>query len=109
MQGEILVLRLCGLRRRHHFGYPLVDYSGEYLRSLHDPCPHAALSDAEMQSPDLVGRILDFTRLTLPLLEWGWAAMDEEPPALLPIWTSARRLPKPDFGKALRQGLCPIL
>ena len=58
---------------------------------------HAALSDAEMQSPDLVGRIVEFARLTLPLLEWGWGAMDEEPPAPLPIRTSARRPPKPDF------------
>jgi uncharacterized protein (TIGR02453 family) len=58
---------------------------------------HAALSDAEMQSPDLVGRILDFARLTLPLLEWGWAAVDDELPAPLPIRTSARRPPKPDF------------
>ena len=58
---------------------------------------HAALSDAEMQSPDLVGRILDFARLTLPLLEWGWAAVDDELPASLPIRTSARRQPKPDF------------
>ena len=58
---------------------------------------HAALSDAEMQSPDLVGRILDFARLTLPLLEWGWAAVDDELPASLPIRTSARRPPKPDF------------
>src|SRR6516165_6113129 len=58
---------------------------------------HAALSDAEMQSAQLVGHIVDFARLVLPLLEWGWAAVDDEAPAPLPIRASARRPPKPDF------------
>ena len=58
---------------------------------------HAALSDAEMQSAELVGRIVDFSLLTLPLLEWGWAAVDDEAPAPLPIRASGRRQPKPDF------------
>lgn len=58
---------------------------------------HAALSDAEMQSPKLVDRIVRFTRTALPLLEWGWAAAGREAPTPLPIRTPARPLPKPDF------------
>jgi len=58
---------------------------------------HAALSDAEMQSPALVDRIVDFARTALPLLEWGWAVVDGETPATVPIRTPARPLPKPDF------------
>jgi uncharacterized protein (TIGR02453 family) len=58
---------------------------------------HAALDDAEMQSPELVGRIVEFARLALPLLEWGWAAADDEAPAPLSIRAGARRLPQPDF------------
>ena len=58
---------------------------------------HAALSDAEMQSAELVGRIVDFARLMLPLLNWGWAAVDDEAPAPLPIRAFARRPPQPDF------------
>jgi hypothetical protein len=50
-----------------------------------------------MQSAQLVGHIVDFARLILPLLEWGWAAVDDEAPAPLPIRASARRPPKPDF------------
>jgi uncharacterized protein (TIGR02453 family) len=58
---------------------------------------HAPLSDAEMQSPGLVDRILGFTRTAWPLLEWGWAAADDEAPAPLVIRAPARPLPKPDF------------
>ena len=58
---------------------------------------HAGLSDAEMQSPALVERILDFARTAWPLLEWGWEAADEERPAPLLIRTPMRPLPKPDF------------
>jgi uncharacterized protein (TIGR02453 family) len=58
---------------------------------------HAALSDAEMQSPALVDRTLGLARSMLPLLEWGWAALDDEAPAALPIRAPARPLPKPDF------------
>jgi uncharacterized protein (TIGR02453 family) len=58
---------------------------------------HAVLSDAEMQSPKLVNRIVDFARTALPLLKWGWAAIDQEAPAPLPLRASARPLPKPDF------------
>ncbi len=58
---------------------------------------HAPLSDAEMQSPALVGRVVEFARAALPLLEWGWAAIDDDAPAPLPIRIPARPLPKPDF------------
>ncbi|HXO16249.1 MAG TPA: hypothetical protein VN835_07885, partial [Steroidobacteraceae bacterium] len=58
---------------------------------------HAALSDAEMQSPALVDGIVDFARTALPLLEWGWAVADDESPAAVPIRTPGRPLPKPDF------------
>jgi uncharacterized protein (TIGR02453 family) len=58
---------------------------------------HRALTDAEMQSAALVARIVAFARLALPLLEWGWAALDDEAPGPLPIRAPARPLPKPDF------------
>ena len=58
---------------------------------------HAALSDAEMQSPMLVDHIVGFARTALPLLEWGWAAADDEVPAPVPIRALTRPLPKPDF------------
>jgi uncharacterized protein (TIGR02453 family) len=58
---------------------------------------HTALSDAEMQSPVLIDRILGFARTAMPLLEWGWAAMDVEAPASLPIREVVRPLPKPHF------------
>ena len=58
---------------------------------------HAPLTDAQMQSPMLVDRILDFTRTVLPFLEWGWAAVDNDCLSALPIRPLARPLPKPDF------------
>jgi len=58
---------------------------------------HAPLSDGEMQSPELVGRILGFARTAWPLLEWGWAAIDADGPAPLVIRTPMRPLPRPDF------------
>ena len=58
---------------------------------------HAPLSDAEMQSPALVDRVVAFTRTALPLLEWGWAVVDGETPAAVPIRAPSRPLPKPDF------------
>jgi len=58
---------------------------------------HRLLSDGEMQSPALVDRIVDFARTVLPMLEWGWAAVDDEVPPPLPIRKPARPLPKPDF------------
>jgi uncharacterized protein (TIGR02453 family) len=58
---------------------------------------HAALSDAEMQSPALVDRVVDFARTALPVLEWGWAVVDGEMPTSVRIRAPARPLPKPDF------------
>ena len=57
---------------------------------------HAALSDKEMQSPAVVDHIVDFARMALPLLEWGWAASEDDmPPLVIPM--PARPLPTPDF------------
>jgi len=58
---------------------------------------HRMLSDTEMQSSALVDRIADFAHTVLPLLEWGWAAADDEVPPPLPIRKPARPLAKPDF------------
>jgi uncharacterized protein (DUF2461 family) len=58
---------------------------------------HRPMSDTEMQSPTLVDRIADFAHMVMPLLEWGWAAADDEAPAPLQIRKPARPLPKPDF------------
>jgi uncharacterized protein (TIGR02453 family) len=55
-----------------------------------------ALTDAEMQSPDAVSRIVDFAAATRPLLEWGWAAAEDPPPPLT-LKLPTRPLPKPDF------------
>jgi uncharacterized protein (TIGR02453 family) len=73
-------------------GIPIADYVG--WKSF---TAHASLTDAEMQSPALVDRIIDLTRTALPLLEWGWAVADDEMPPPLPIRKPARPLPKPDF------------
>ena len=57
---------------------------------------HAALTDREMQSPAVVDHIVDFARLALPLLEWGWSAIEDDmPPLVIPM--PARPLPPPDF------------
>lgn len=58
---------------------------------------HAPLSDAEMQSPQLPQRVLDFARTVLPLLEWGWEAASDETVAPIVIRAPRRPLPKPDF------------
>ncbi len=58
---------------------------------------HAPLSDAEMQSVAVVDRVLSFARTVMPLLEWGWAAIDDDIPPPLTIRAPARPLPKPDF------------
>lgn len=58
---------------------------------------HRALSDAEMQSPTLVDRVVEFARAVMPFLEWGWAAIDDEAPTPIAIRAPARPLPKPDF------------
>jgi uncharacterized protein (TIGR02453 family) len=56
-----------------------------------------ALSDAEMQSPDLIGRIVDFALAARPLLDWGWAAEADDIPPPLTLKMPARPLPAPDF------------
>jgi uncharacterized protein (TIGR02453 family) len=56
-----------------------------------------SLSDTAMQSSELVGRIVDFTAAAMPLLEWGWAAADQDLPPPLVLNIPARPLPKPDF------------
>ncbi len=58
---------------------------------------HTPVSDGEMQSPAVVDHIVDFARTVLPLLEWGWAVIDDPTPAAVPLRSSARPLPKPDF------------
>src|SRR5437868_5522415 len=73
-------------------GTPVAEYVG--WKSF---TAHRMLSDAEMQSPALVDRIGDFAHTAMPLLEWGWAAADDDIPAPLPIRKPARPLPKPDF------------
>jgi len=73
-------------------GTPVAEYVG--WKSF---TAHRALSDAEMQSPTLVDRIVGFAHTVMPLLEWGWAAIDDEMPASVPIRAPARPLPKPDF------------
>ena len=73
-------------------GTPVADYVG--WKSF---TAHRMLSDTEMQSPVLVDRIADFARTVLPLLEWGWEAVDDEVPPPLPIRKPTRPLPKPDF------------
>jgi len=55
------------------------------------------LSDAEMQSPDLIGRIIDIALATRPLLDWGWAAEADDIPPPLALRMPTRPLPKPDF------------
>ena len=73
-------------------GTPVAEYVGWKSFTAHHP-----LSDAEMQSQALVDRIADFANLVMPLLEWGWAAVDDEMPPPLPIRKPTRPLPKPDF------------
>ncbi|MGH7060262.1 MAG: DUF2461 domain-containing protein [Stellaceae bacterium] len=73
-------------------GTPAADYVGWKSFTV-----HLGLSDAEMQSPALVDRIVGFARTVMPLLEWGWAAIDDEAPPPLVIPARNRPLPKPDF------------
>jgi len=56
-----------------------------------------AVNDEEMQSPELVGRIVEFAVSALPLLDWGWAAEADDTPPPLALRMPARPLPKPDF------------
>ncbi len=73
-------------------GTPAAEYVGWKSFTV-----HAALTDAEMQSAALVDRIVGFAHTVMPLLEWGWAAIDDAVPAPLAIRAPARPLPKPDF------------
>jgi len=73
-------------------GTPVADYVG--WKSF---TAHHRLSDAKMQSAALIDRIADFALTVTPLLEWGWAAADDEMPPPLPIRKPTRPLPKPDF------------
>jgi uncharacterized protein (TIGR02453 family) len=56
-----------------------------------------AIDDAEMQSPGLVARIVDFALATRPLLDWGWAAQADDNPPPLTLKMPVRPLPAPDF------------
>jgi uncharacterized protein (TIGR02453 family) len=58
---------------------------------------HVALDDALLQSPGAVDRIVAFARTVMPLLEWGWAAIDDQLPPPLTIRAPRRPLPEPDF------------
>jgi len=73
-------------------GTPVAEYVGWKSFTV-----HAGLSDAEMQSPAVIDRILAFARTVMPLLDWGWAAIADETPAPVTIRAPARPLPKPDF------------
>ena len=55
------------------------------------------LTDTEMRSPQVVERIIEFARTVLPLLEWGWDALDDDRPPPIVIRDPARPLPPPDF------------
>ena len=56
-----------------------------------------AISDMDMQSPNLADRIVEFARAALPLLEWGWAAEADDIPPPLALKLPTRPLPPPDF------------
>jgi uncharacterized protein (TIGR02453 family) len=73
-------------------GTPVAEYVG--WKSF---TARTALNDAEMQLPTLVDRVVGFAHTVMPLLEWGWAAIDDEIPLSVPIRAPARALPKPDF------------
>jgi uncharacterized protein (TIGR02453 family) len=57
----------------------------------------APLSDADMQSPALVDRIIEVALATRPLLDWGWAAEADDIPPPLALRMPTRPLPRPDF------------
>lgn len=56
-----------------------------------------AITDTEMGSPDLIGRIVDFALTARPLLDWGWAAEVDDIPPPLALKMPTRPLPPPDF------------
>ena len=64
------------------------------LEIVHCPCRPERCRDA---IAGVVDRILDFAHTAMPLLEWGWAAVDDEGPASVPIRALVRPLAKPDF------------
>jgi uncharacterized protein (TIGR02453 family) len=55
------------------------------------------VNDIELQSPDLVGRIVEFAAAAQPLLDWGWAADADDIPPPLALKMPTRPLPAPDF------------
>jgi uncharacterized protein (TIGR02453 family) len=55
------------------------------------------VSDSELQSPDLVARIVEFALTVRPLLDWGWAAEADDIPPPLALKMPTRPLPRPDF------------
>jgi uncharacterized protein (TIGR02453 family) len=55
------------------------------------------LSDADLQSPDIVDCIVDIALATRPLLDWGWAAEADDIPPPLALKMPTRPLPAPDF------------
>jgi uncharacterized protein (TIGR02453 family) len=57
----------------------------------------ATLDDAEMKSARVIERAVGFAKTVLPLLEWGWDALDDDRPAPIVIPHPARPLPQPDF------------
>lgn len=57
-------------------------------------CP---VDDAEIASARVVKRIVGFARTALPLLEWGWDALDDDRPPPIVIPKTARPSPTPDF------------
>jgi uncharacterized protein (TIGR02453 family) len=73
-------------------GTPAAEYVGWKSFTV-----HAALTDAQMQSPAIVGRIVGFAHTVMPFLEWGWAAIDDAMAAPVTIRGPARPLRKPDF------------
>jgi uncharacterized protein (TIGR02453 family) len=73
-------------------GTPAAEYIGWKSFTV-----HTALTDAEMQSLALVDHIVGFAHTVMPLLEWGWAAIDDAMPVPVTIRGPARPLPKPDF------------
>jgi uncharacterized protein (TIGR02453 family) len=55
------------------------------------------IGDDDMQSSNLVGRIVDFALAVQPLLDWDWAAESDDIPPPLALRLPTRPLPKPDF------------
>jgi uncharacterized protein (TIGR02453 family) len=73
-------------------GMPMADYVC-WKNFLTD----VAISDTEMQAPNLADRIVEFTLAAMPLLEWGWAAEADDIPPPLVLKLPSRPLPQPDF------------